>query len=179
MNWSEKYKISKIKGMKDTSNLDISSEELFDIYIKQLSILYEELQNIISGTVIQSKFSKVLISKSKHEMPISDKEKVDLCIFSDNDNELKIIPEGIHFIGVYGRVVLKAYRKAYSFNSLIEKKIQAIKEPYLLLIKDSSVDNTYTWGYIKEEDNVVFGREVKKINQYILESIFDDVFLNH
>ncbi|MDH4129980.1 MAG: hypothetical protein OEV44_14580 [Spirochaetota bacterium] len=179
MNWSQKYRHLKDKNYnKKKDDDEISPDLLFTTYVEKLKELYSQFNSIVEGTMIQSKYHKVLIAKEPRNSIFSEKEKIDALILSDNDNELKLIPDGIHFVGVLGRVTIKAYRKVYTFNSIIEKKIKLFKEPYLLLIHDKDNENAITWGITQEEDSAFIGKEVKKLSEIIIEKLLDEVFLS-
>ncbi len=177
MDWAQKYRSMKDKS-KDEGQRILSPDEHFDLYKTQLQSLYKQFHDIISTTMIQEKYPKIHIPKTPRDSFMSEKEKVDSMILSDNDSELKLIPEGIHFIGVLGRVAVKAFKKVYTFNSVVEKKIQLLKEPYFFLIHDIADDNGYTWGSIQDDNNIFSGNEIKKLRYSYIESLLDEVFLS-
>ena len=178
MSWSQKYRSLKGKQNTNDDNQEIPPEAIFSAYNAKLAELYDNLKDKVDGTMIQSKFHKLSISKNPRDSMFSEKEKVDALVLSDNDNELKLIPDGIHFIGVVGRVSIRAYKKVYSFNSIIEKRIKTFKEPYFFLIQDEDNPSDLTWGYVKDEENSFFGNEVVKLTDTELENILDEVFLD-
>ncbi len=179
MNWAQKYRAFKNKsGEQEKKKPLIPPETLMKRYKDSLTDLYRQLTAIVDETMIQSKYHKLMISKDPRDSIIEDKMKVESLVLSDNDSELKLLPEGIHFIGVLGRVSIRAYQKVYSFNSIIEKRIVYMKEPHFFLIHDQDDDKALTWGYIREEDNIIMGREIRKLNKTVLERLLDEVFLS-
>ena len=178
MNWAQKYRSLKDKDNKEKRKKDLPSEVLFVKYQEKLNDLYSQFNSMIAETMVQTKYHKIMISKQPRDSILAEKEKVDTLILSDNDNELKLIPEGIHFVGVLGRVAIRAYRKVYTFNSIIERRIKTIKEPYFVLIHDQDDENTLIWGYIKEEENAFFGHEVISLTESVIEKLLDEFFLS-
>jgi len=178
MSWARKYRSLKDKLSLEADRKEVSSDVLFNQFQEKLKELYQEFNGMIDGTMIQTKYHKHLISKEQRSALFGEKERVDALILSDNDNELKIIPEGIHFIGVLGRVVVRAYRKVYTFNSIIERRLKLFKEPHFFLVHDQEKDNEVTWGYIEGEESSLFGKEVKKLTPSIIEKLLDEVFLS-
>ena len=178
MNWSQKYRHLKDKSFQAHKEENIPTGILFTTYIEKLKELYKQFNSLIDGTMVQSKFHKVLIPKESHNSIFAEREKVDALILSDNDNELKLIPDGIHFIGVLGRVTIKAYRKVYTFNSIIEKRIKLFNEPYFLLIHDMDNENNIIWSFTQNEESAFIGKELKKLNETIIEKLLDEVFLS-
>ncbi len=178
MNWARKYRNLKDKNRK-SDYAYFSPDEHFNLYSQSLKDLYTRLQNYVYGTMIQSKYHKVMIPKFGNKSSfISDKVKIDSLILSDNDNELKIIPEGIHFIGVVGKVYFRAYQKVYTFNSVIEKRIKFSKEPYFFLVNDSENKDKLVWGYLQDGYDTFPGYEIKKLTDDIIETLLDEVFLS-
>ncbi|MDH5681336.1 MAG: hypothetical protein OEZ36_07110 [Spirochaetota bacterium] len=178
MSWSQKYRRLKVKNKANEESQDIPPEAIFNAFSDKLTELYDSLKDKVDGTMIQSKLHKLAISKNPRDAMFSEKEKVDALVLSDNDNELKIIPDGIHFIGVLGRVSIRAYKKVYSFNSIIEKRIKTLKEPYFFLIQDEDSPNSLIWGYVRDEDNSFFGNEVVRLTDAEIEKVLDEVFLD-
>lgn len=176
MNWPEKYK-SHIEAKKSSIfNKDGSQRnEYFEIYSKAVNSLFNEIKNITSGTGILIKTQKVKISPELSEILTGEKKEIDSLILSDNDFEIRFVPEGITFIGVYGRLNIKAYKKVTTLQAIIEKKIKYLKEPYLFLIRNFSKENDYTWGYIPQE--ATLQKEIIKIDNSLLENILEEVFI--
>jgi hypothetical protein len=179
MNWAKRYRNIKNNIKNSTNNVYISPDEHFDLYKRSLKELYDRLQNYVYGTMVQSKYHKVMIPKSSNKSSfMSEKAKVNSLILSDNDNELKIIPEGIHFIGVVGKVYFRAYQKVYTFNSVIEKRIKFSKEPYFFLVHDTEDKDNLVWGYLQDSYDTFPGYEIKKLTDDIIETLLDEVFLS-
>jgi len=176
MNWAQKYRSIKAKKIGENSS-DIPLEVIFEIYEQKLADLYNSFNTVIEGTIIKSKLHKLLISKDPRDSFLAEKERVDALILSDNDNELKLIPEGVHYIGILGKVAVRAYRKVYSFNTITERRIRVLKEPYFLLTHDQEDEKKLTWGYIREEESTFFGHEIKILTDSVIEKVLDEVFI--
>lgn len=178
MNWADKYRQYKDQTKLDGEKKAFPPETLFKRYQEELDKLFSLFSDKVKGTMIQAKHHKILLSKDPIESSVmSEREKIDSLVLSDNNNELKLMPEGIHFIGVLGRVSIRSYKKVYSFNSIIEKRLKTIKEPYFFLIQDLKDTDKLNWGYIKEEENAFFGHEVVRITEDIVEQILDETFI--
>ena len=178
MKWSQKYRKLKDTTIGVDRSTDYSVDALFHIYCEKLSDLYNRFNEMIDGSFIQSKLHKFQITIDHRGSFMAEKEKVDAFILSDNENELKFIPEGTHYIGVMGKVAIKAYRKVYTFNTIRERKLKSFKEPYLLLVQDENDKEETYWGYIKEEENAFFGHEIKRLDSKMIEKLLDEVFLS-
>lgn len=182
MSWAQKYRSTKDTNRKKGE--EFGPLEHFKIYSEQIEVLYKRIKEFVSGTIIQVKTSSILVPKNPKDPFMKEKENLNSLVLADNENEFKIIPDGINYIGVLGRVSLKAYQKVYAYNSIIEKKINAFDEPYLFLVHNIKSEPAYSWGYLtaKGDKTSSFSRisshEIKFLTDEKLELLLDDVFLS-
>ena len=173
MDWATKYKKTKeqkaLQYDKETDNKD-----LFNDYSQKVHALYDQFRQTVKDSGITVRTQKTRVSTEKKVTAISDSVDMDVLILADNENEIHLTPEGIGFIGVKGRVALKCYKKIYSFQSISERKIKMLREPYLVLIEGNDAD--YSWAYISPSEQSAT-RIMKPFDQQALEKILDEVFI--
>ncbi len=175
MSWADKY--NEIKRKKDTEYyLDEKQKiELFEEYKQKVYELYDKLKHLIKGTPISYRTQKITVPVSSYRSFTGVQKDIDILILSDNDNEVKFVPEGINFIGVFGKLSLKNYTKIVTFQSITEKRLKILTDPCLYLIKDKDMPDKKVWAYKIVNDDK--SKEIKKLNETMYEKILDDIFI--